>query len=258
MRNLYEEIQEFYLLNEGLSKEPTSPIEDHKDGANRSTNLTNYNNSSDFEEPAKYHKDYTGVTHLVSWENKKSKDSMSDKEKKDSLHDAMHLHNHFVKHGTEVGDVVKNTPIEDQDGSGGNKRARIYGKKAGFGSLSDAGIQYGTVKQHSHDHPDENKRGEKYVHPLEHHEIKAHGDAPSTGASDNVVRHLTKKFGSHMMNSTKYNTAVHHIFSNSDNPNVHQQEHINHKIGDKTTLNNTAVAQQHAIKRFTKSGDTVG
>ena len=67
MRDLYEEIQDYYLLNEALSKNPTSPIETDEDHGMRSTNLTGYHNDSQFVFANRYHKDFSGVTHLVSW-----------------------------------------------------------------------------------------------------------------------------------------------------------------------------------------------
>ena len=174
MRDLYKEIQEFYLLGEGLSKQPSSPIIDSKEddmlgGKHKDTNLVRY-----FHDPMKDESispnNYSGTHHYVAWNNHKSKDSMSDKEKKDSLHDAMHLHNHFVKHNTEIGDLVSNKP--DKDADGGNRRARIYAKKAGFSDQHENEHQYGIVKQHPEDHPEEHLRGEKYLHPLNQNELQ--------------------------------------------------------------------------------------
>jgi hypothetical protein len=147
MRDLYKEIEEYYILSEWLSKEPSSSIETDDKNEQRSTKLTTYHHKSDFEEPKKYHKDYSGVTHEVSWINNKPKDSMDSKEQKSSLHDAFHLHNHFVSNNTEVGDVVKNKPLEDESGNG-NKRSRIYSKGAGFGDVNKTGEQHGIVKQY--------------------------------------------------------------------------------------------------------------
>lgn len=245
MRELYQEIQEFYLLGEGLSKEPSSEIEFSKSG-NRQTKLTTYRHDSSIEVPSKYHKDYSGVNHTVAWKNIPDASAMSMKEKKTALHDAAHLHNHFIKHGTEVGDVVINEPLSDQDDTGKNKRSRIY-KRFGFGELSNK-TQYGIVKQHPHDHPDESKRGQKYLHPLEHHEITAHGDIPSAGASNNTPRHLIKQYEDGKSIITKYNDVIHDSFvptfgipdhqlsTATHSPHYkdsikHHKEHVNNVLG---------------------------
>lgn len=223
MRDLVEEIEEYYLF-ESLSKEPSSPIQSDKYGENRKTKLTSYQSSTQPESPNQYHKDYSGITHSVSWQNNRSKDHMDHTERKQSLHDAMHLHHHFIKHNTEVGDVVSNQPIKDEDGKGGNKRSRIY-KAAGFGGLTDDEQQHGIVKQHPHDHEDESKRGQKYLHPLEQHEIDAHGDKPSRGASDNKIRHISRDHGNNVSSHlTKYNNVMHGVYRDEDGKTEHHSD----------------------------------
>ena len=183
MRDLYEEIQDYYILNEALSKEPSSPIEDaiytHDDTKSvRNTNLTTYN-SSKINNTSRhpYHKEHNGTIHDVHWTSRKNSDLLNDIEKKNTLHDAMHLHNHFIKHGTKPGDIISNTPSRNGDKSV-NRRERIYAKKAGFGSIDKdnpiSNSQYGIIKQHPHNHPEEHLRGQNYLHPLEHHEISTH------------------------------------------------------------------------------------
>ena len=57
MRDLVESVYEYYLLREGLSKEPSSPIE-MIDSSRSHTKLTTYGSDSKFETPDKYHPDY--------------------------------------------------------------------------------------------------------------------------------------------------------------------------------------------------------
>lgn len=257
MRVLYEEIEEYYLLREGLSKEPSSPIESDKYGENHKTKLTTYSNDSEFETPSRYHKDYSGVTHSVSWKTNNNRDNLSNKEKKDTLHDAMHLHHHFVKRVSKPGDIVKNTPLEDENRKGGNKRARIYAKQAGFGEMSSNGTQYGIVKQHPHDHPDESKRGQQYLHPLEHRDIAAQGDEPSAGASDNQVRHISKQVGNQHWHQTKMNSAIHNLVNDDDKPGHHEIEYNlsnKHKPSD---LKDLITAHKASLEKHTKIGDKV-
>ena len=217
MRDLYEEIQEYYLIAEALSKEPSSPITSTDYNQYRQTKLTKYHNGSSIEPAHAYDPSFTGIMHHVAWGNNMPKENMSDKEKKDTLHDAMHLHHHFIKHGTQVGDVLQNIPSSDTDGKGGNARSRIYAKKAGFGKLTkDNNIQYGIVKQHPHDHPQEHLRGQNYLHPLEDHEIEAHGSKPSVGASDNKIRHISSYSDTEIAHSTKLNNVMHGTYHNND------------------------------------------
>jgi hypothetical protein len=242
------ELVNFYLMTEWLSKEPSSPIEADNNSEQRRTKLTTYHNNSNFEKPNKYHKDYSGATHEVSWINNKDKNTMNKDEQKKSLHDAFHLHHHFVKHGTETGDIIKNKPLDDDDQKGGNKRAKIYRKGAGFGEVGKDGHQYGIVKQHPHDHEDESKRGQKYLHPLEHHEIESHGDKPSAGASDNKVRHISRNVpGVYSDHITKLNGVVHSLTDTMGDRTVSHHTH-----GDKTSashMRDLANAHKASINR---------
>jgi hypothetical protein len=255
MRDLYEEIQEYYLLQEALSKEPSTPIEDYEDGRTRTTRLTKYKNVSGFQPGNKYHPDYSGVRHDVSWNNNIDSDRMDHKQKKDSLHDAMHLHNHFIKHGTKPGDIVSNMPIPDtSDEHSSNKRSRIYSKMAGFGQVGDDGEQHGIVKQHPHDHEDESKRGQHYLHPLEHHEIEAHGDKPSRGSTDNTTRHLRQKYGDNTFTHTKHNNAVHKLKSTGNNHEVDENKYDGENSYSGADYDK---AHKASIANHTKPGDSV-
>ena len=221
MRDLYEEILKYYSLNESLSKEPSSPItvssddeakkmDEHSLNTYRNTDLTTYHNKTkenyingreyklengkkEWHDDNQYHPGANGVVHEVSWHTNRPKNTMNNTERKNSLHDAMHLHNHFIKHEAEVGDVIKNTPANDNidKKTTGNQRSRIYSKMAGFGERNDDNVQYGIIKQHPDNHPDESKRGQKYSHPLEHHEIEQHKDNVKKINSDNTIRFYT-------------------------------------------------------------------
>jgi hypothetical protein len=175
MRDLYEEIQEYYLLNEALSKEPSSPIEDTETG--HSTKLTTYKK----KHIGKIDDDRD--LHSVSWVANKPKTGRVEdrRDEMSSLHDALHLHHHFIKNGTRVGDIVRNNPAQDSKSSGnddygnkvyGNKRAGLYKKVGGFGDVNHQGEQYGIVQQHPDDHPEESKRGQKYLQPTHQDDIK--------------------------------------------------------------------------------------
>ena len=49
-----------------------------------------------------------------------------------------------------------------------NKRSEIYRKKAGFGLPNkDFKTQYGIVRQHPQDHPEEHIRGKNYLEPFD-------------------------------------------------------------------------------------------
>jgi hypothetical protein len=253
MRDLVEEI---YMLMEGGTKEPSSPIEVDEKSGTRHTNLTTYSNDSEFEKPAKYHPDYSGITHTVNWKNHIPKKDATSRQARHTIFDAGHLHNHFIRHGTEVGDVVKNFPIEDEDENGGNKRSRIY-KSQGFGELSHSIVQHGIVKQHPHDHEDESKRGQKYLQPLEPHEIKAHGDKPSRGASDDKLRTLHRTYDNLSHSSTKFNHAVHHTISDSDKPGEHEVEYRTTDDNKAKGLKDLHTAHTHAITNHTEYGDKV-
>ena len=224
MRELYEEIQEYYLLIEGLSKEPSSPIVANKYHNILSTKLNTYKATSSFAQPNLYHKNFSGAVHEVGWDNNHEADRLSTKEKVQTIHDAGHLHNHFIKHGTEVGDVVVNRPLDNTDkNKKTNKRSSIY-KRFGFGDIDDNGMQFGHIKQHSYDHPDESKRGQKYLHPLEQHEIEDHGEKPSTGQSDNKVRHLSGVGDDYISHQTKLNNVVHSSWGGGEGKLDHESE----------------------------------
>jgi hypothetical protein len=148
--------------------------------------------------------------------NKKKGNSSSITDKKNTLHDAAHLHNHYIQNNTDIGDVVRSDTMPDADGEG-NKRARIYGKMAGFGGLNKAGEQYGIVKKHADDHPEEHKRGKKYLHPLEHDEINAHGDKPSAGSTDGKIRTMSRDYGEGgKLHITRRNRVMHGTAINAD------------------------------------------
>ena len=214
MRELYEEIQEYYLLIEGLSKEPSSPIVANKYHNHLSTQLTKYKSISQFHPSNEYHKDFNGAVHDVSWDTIHDPEKLTSREKIQTFHDAAHLHHHFIKYGTKVGDIVTNTPtgnINKNKKTKKNKRESIY-RSYGFGAMNKDEIQHGIIKQHPHDHPDESKRGQKYLHPLEQYEIDEHGDKPSAGANDNTIRHLSSNYGNndnYTEHQTKLNNVVH-------------------------------------------------
>jgi hypothetical protein len=181
MRDLYQEIQEFYLLGEGLSKEPSSPIETRKVKTTgnlyhslNSTVHTQYN-AAQSHETDKIAPGQSDISHHVSWNNLIDRNNMNNTQKKHTLHDALHLHNDYVKNHTNIGDLVTNHPATKADKTERNRREEIYRKVAGFGALAkDGRTQYGIVKQHPDVHPEEHLRGQKYLHPLEDHEIKSY------------------------------------------------------------------------------------
>lgn len=213
MRELVEEVNNFYSITEALSKEPSSPVTRNTDLNTYNTKLTKYGSDTKFEPTNRYHKDYSGVSHTVLWKGHKSSEAMSPKERKDTLHDAMHLHNHYIQHHTEVGDRVSNQPLSDDENSGvkksGNKRSRIY-KAGGFGDMDYDKVQHGIIKQHPDNHPEEEKRGKKYLHPLSPDEIRNHDGSPTAGSSDGKVRRIFNKTDDGTTYSTKYNDIVHH------------------------------------------------
>lgn len=130
-------------------------------------------------EKEKHHPDHSGINHDVSWSaNHNNPDSMSDHDKKKTLSHALALHQKYIDNHTSVGDVVTNTPIKNKENSGKNtqhnKREHIYSKKAGFATPKNKNIpdyhenrQFGIVRQHADDHPEEHKRGKKYLEPLD-------------------------------------------------------------------------------------------
>ena len=252
MRELYEEIQDYYILCEIGDKPPSSEIiVDNKNNI-RKTELTKYKHNSQFDTPAQYHKDYSGVTHDVAWENIRHKHNLDRNLKNDTIRDALHLHNHFIKNNTEIGDIVRNSPTQDDNGDG-NKRSRIYAKKAGFGDGDTETQQHGIVKQHLHNHPDMSKRGQKYLHPLMHHEIEEHDDEPSAGASDNKIREISQEHptGS-ARHVVKYNSAVSILNYSPNGSHELYQHNIMPKINDEYS---SKISKEHALKRFTNQGD---
>jgi hypothetical protein len=174
-------------LTELFDSPPSTKIKDNGNlyggtGHSLTTGHVEYGGNIESEKKHKYHPDYSGTTHTVAWDTNK-KDGNT-KEKHQIFTDALHTHKHYIQHKTNVGDIVKNIPTKSDDGE--DKRARIYKKVAGFGSAAKhddttAGHgdreQHGIVKQHPDNHPDEDKRGKKYLHPLDHTNIKAHEDA---------------------------------------------------------------------------------
>lgn len=124
-----------------------------------------------FADDEKHHDDHSGVTHDVSW------DKISDNKSKVLSH-ALALHHNYVENHTKPGDVVTNIPLGNKKDSGvdtkHNKREEIYRKKAGFSERnaddnagSHRGRQFGIVRQHPVDHPDESKRGKNYLEPID-------------------------------------------------------------------------------------------
>lgn len=188
MRKLYEEIENFYLIQEAISKEPSSEIEVSKHARTRNTKLATHTRETEFEEPYKYHKDYSGITHEVDVQPNKSKDDLTPQYGRQTVSDMHHLHVHFIKHTADVGDVVRHTPILDKDRKV-NRIGRLASKLAGFGNPQEiTDMQHGIVRQYPHDHPDESKRGQKYLHPLHPEDIKAHGNKPTIAATNGKIR----------------------------------------------------------------------
>lgn len=144
----------------------------------------------------KYHKDHSGIVHDVDWDTRKSKIANSDKSK--VLSHALALHHNYIENHTEPGDIVKNTPKKNTENSGiktdTNKRASIYAKKAGFGEMNPNGhvlhksTQYGIVRKHADDHPEEHKRGKKYLEPI-------HTPDFDSRHSDETVKNNINKLG---------------------------------------------------------------
>jgi hypothetical protein len=190
MRDLYQEIKEFYLLSEGLSKEPSSPISRNPDEQTQhrkkvSTNLTDYYGDITTKDTGSEHKlksspehDSNHTTHEVSWGGKQKQENMNMRDRIRTLHDALHLHNDYIENNTEVGHLVKNTPIPNDQTQGvkkdNNKRENLYRIYGGFGNPDMRGTQYGIVKKHPEDHPEEHMRGKKYLHPIDGDDIHTH------------------------------------------------------------------------------------
>jgi hypothetical protein len=246
MRELVESIKKFYL-GEGSGK-PSSPIEYDDNDDSRSTKLTNYSHKSRFQPPNRYSPDYSGVTHTVEWKNKHSKNNLTPSDKMKTLADAKHLHHDFIDKSTKVGDVVKNIPVDDSIG-GGNKRSRIY-KKQGFGNLDNMYSQYGIVKQHPDEHPDESSRGKKYLHPLEPSDIDAHGKNPSKGGDKDEVRHIKDSYnGRH----TRVNDSIHTFKRNIPiSANSFESSHDNN-----SNISNADKSFQTGKEHYLKPGDTI-
>ena len=171
MRDLVQYIQESF------NTPPSHPPKDAGDFIK--TGHVVYGSEREDEPTHRFAPGYSGTSHTVAWDT--SHRNGTKEENNQMLHDALHSHRHYIENKTNVGDVVKNTPTKSKDGD--DKRARIYKKVGGFGSAKkhddkDAGIsdrvQHGIVRQHPDDHPDEEKRGKKYLHPLEHNDIETH------------------------------------------------------------------------------------
>lgn len=178
-------------INELFDAKPTKPTKETEEGHLKTGHIT-YMSMKNAEEKHKYHPDYSGTTHDVGWNTEKREGTKQ--EKTDMLHDALHTHRHFIQHKTNVGDVVINTP--DKSVGGSDKRARIYKKAAGFGAAATENddnaniqqrVQHGIVRQYPEDHPDEDKRGKKYLHPLNHDDITAH-ENPKPDKPDKPAR----------------------------------------------------------------------
>jgi hypothetical protein len=194
MRSLVQFITEITLTK------PSSPIVSPTDNEFETKHIK-YFGKTEFQSANKYDPSFSGVHHKVEWTNKNHHNSPKDKIKK--LIDAGHLHQHYIHHNTKVGDVVTNYPLKSEGDK--PKRGNIY-KRFGFGATNDDNKQHGIVKQHPDDHPDEDKRGKKYLHPLEHTDVEKHGNAPTTGANDNTVRTMYN----HKRYETKINNHVYH------------------------------------------------
>lgn len=182
MRDLYEEIQEYYTLTEVLTRPISSRVDyiehdKNDDGEGYGLIGTKYAKyQSNSERMWGYHNKeghIVGNIHDVSWENNYDKKELNNHQKHHTLTDAIHLHNHFIKHETKPGDVIKNTPLKDENESG-NKRSRIYTKVAKFGNLDKNGDQYGIIKQHPDNHPEKHLRSQKYLHPASIEDIESH------------------------------------------------------------------------------------
>jgi hypothetical protein len=171
MRELVESVKVFYLLTESGDRPPSSEIEHDEKNKHLKTKLTKYAYSSKYNHPNHFSPDYSGTFHGVSWNTDHDTEKMDKNQKIGIVQDAIHLQKHFVKNVAKPGDVLRSIPDEDDDGEGGNKRGKLY-QKVGFGKLGNRTSQYGIIKQHPHDHDDETKRGQHYLHPLEHEEIE--------------------------------------------------------------------------------------
>jgi hypothetical protein len=174
MRDLYEEIKIFYVIQEVGTKTPSSEITGNSDKL--ATKLTKYyagketNNKSIVP-------GHNGTVRDVSW-NTPDRSKLSNREKMKALTDVPHLHQHHIDNYAEIGDMYINSPSDDDEELGvkreGNKRERLYRKIGRFGGETKHGEQHGIVKQHPHDHPEEHLRGKKYLHPIEPSEIDSH------------------------------------------------------------------------------------
>lgn len=175
----------------------------------------------------KYHPDYSGITHKVSWDNNTELDNP--RERIRAVYQAKDAHNRYVNNNTEVGDVVRNIPAH-----GNPKLAKLY-QKAGFSTPNRNNVQHAIVKQHPDDHPDESKRGQKYLHPLEHHEIEHHGNKISDGSNNGRLRQITSDGVTH----TKINNIVH-----SYNPLL---KTITHNQTNNSNIEHLKTAHHHAM-----------
>lgn len=195
-----ELIESYLILQEIVATEKPEGHIKKNDDNNYSTTNTRYNGAPSIETPNRYHKEYTGITHDVSWDSHHNEQS-SKSDRMKSLMDAGHLHQHYIQNNTEHGDVVRNNPITDKDNSGKNKRERIY-RRQGFGKNVHTDTHVGQFGRVEHD----KETGVKKLVPLEGEHIKEHGDKATTGANDNKVRH----FSSGDEHITKMNKVMHH------------------------------------------------
>ena len=233
-----ELILEYLALSEmRLTDKPEGHIK-KDDDHNYSTSHTKYQGEPSIQSPRQYHKEYTGVTHDVSWDSHHNeKSSKSDRMK--AVLDAGHLHQHYIQNNTEHGDVVRNNPIPDKDGSGNNKRERIY-RRQGFGKHVDTDEhvgQYGRVEHNK-------ETGVKKLVPLEGHHISDHGDEETSGGSDNKVRHFTIGRGTELDHITKLNKVM-HVHSKSDGSTQDYHDMVD---DDKKNARDLEVARGHHKK----------
>lgn len=231
MRSLIESYSVLYEIK--LTK-PSEEIQKHNDNT-YSTKHTKYSADVEAQTPNQYHPNYSGITHSVAWDTAHKKETASKSDKMKSIMDAGHLHNHYIQNNTEHGDIVRNTPTEDDDKQG-NKRERIY-KRHGFG---------GYVKSERHDgqygivHHDL-KTNTKKLHPLEGKDIAAHGEKETAGASDGKVRHYTNHSEDEMQHVTKMNRVIHGKVKHKDGEDDYSDVSSEHPDNEK----NLAYAKSH-------------
>lgn len=186
MRNLVEAVT---LLQELGDTKTTTSHAIHPDGHKMViTDKINYVGIEQDTDAETIHPEHNGKIHTVNWgSNYHITHNGTPKEKLKAIMDVPIAHHEYLQKNSKVGDVIHNSPTPDKDNEKKNTRSAIYKKLGGFGSTNKHNDQYAIVRQHPEDHPDEDKRGKKYLHPLNHDDITAH-ENPKPDKPDKPAR----------------------------------------------------------------------